>query len=131
MKHIIFIVTLISCTNIFAATANDLFSAVQKNAALQAIDSICGDTWCEGDYNFRFNEFTCDKKEKSCELNFQFIKSTEKSEMDIYSLPQTCRILNINSFHQIMDTKYSLNEEFYEEVSNCINEKEAHVEFLN
>jgi hypothetical protein len=126
MKFLLLSALLLSTTPVFSA---DLFSMAQKKEVLQAIDGICGDTWCEGDYNFRFNKFSCDKATSSCELNFQFIKTDDKGENETFSAEQVCRFNNIKEFHQVMDSKFSLNEEFYSTLTDCIWEKEKAVHF--
>ena len=35
-------------------------SAEQQTIVLKAIDDDCGDTWCEGDFNYRFKRLSCD-----------------------------------------------------------------------
>lgn len=130
MKNFInstFIAAILLSSTAFATER--LFSARQEKKVLEAIDNVCGDTWCEGDYNFRFNTFICSKKTHSCELNFQFISSNEEGEEEKFSAEQICRFENIREFSQLMDGKWSLNDKFYEDVTECIWEKESSVSF--
>lgn len=123
--------TLISVSLLTASAfaTERLFSARQEKKVLQAIDNVCGDTWCEGDYNFQFNTFICDKKTNSCELNFQFIVTNDDGENEKFSPEQVCRFENISEFSQLMDGKWSLNDDFYQDVTECITEKESEVSF--
>lgn len=130
MKNLInatLVTTLLLSTSAF--TAERLFSARQEKRVLQAIDNICGDTWCEGDYNFRFNTFICDKKTNACELNFQFIVTNDDGVDEQFSAVQVCRFENITQFSQLMDGQWSLNDDFYQDVTECITDLESSVEF--
>lgn len=40
----------------------------QERVVLRLIDNVCGDTWCEGDYAFRFRRFSCEPAKPSCTL---------------------------------------------------------------
>src|SRR5688572_13519096 len=50
-------------------------SADQERTVVQLIDNICGDTWCEGDHNFRFDRLECKqpcgKAQGACTLTFR------------------------------------------------------------
>jgi hypothetical protein len=48
-------------------------SREQERVALKAIDDICADTWCAGDYNFHFERLTCALRAGACTLSFQII----------------------------------------------------------
>ena len=132
MKKTVWIFALIAATvastSSFANSSKELFTAAQRKEVVRAIDDVCGDTWCEGDFNFQFNDFSCDKKTFACELNFQFIKS-DNTVKGTFSPVQICRFENIKEFNQVMDTKYSLADSFYEALTDCISEKEDHIEF--
>lgn len=125
MKYLLLSALFLS-TAVYSA---ELFSTAQNKEVVKTIDSICGDTWCEGDYNFRFNKFSCDKESFTCELNFQFIKSDDNGEKETFSAEQVCNFSKIKEFNQVMDSKYSLNEGFYESLSDCIWEREQEVRF--
>lgn len=127
MKQIILMLTLlIASSTLFANESNELLSPKERNEVLRSIDDVCGDTWCEGDYNFKFINFSCDKIAKSCDLSFHFIKSDEQS-VETYSPVQVCHFQNITNFKQIKDNNFSLNESFYEELTDCITTHEYSV----
>lgn len=113
----------------FSAYSASPFTSSQEKTVLKAIDDVCGDTWCEGDYGFRFNSFTCDKTTSTCELNFQFIKREENDEREVLSAEQVCRFKNIKTFSQLMENKWGLSDKFYDSVSDCISARESKVEF--
>ena len=45
---------------------------------LAEIDSVCGDTWCEGDYNYGFISIQCSAE--GCSLNFTMKQESVSSE---------------------------------------------------
>lgn len=129
MKCILLITLILATTTTsWGATSKELLNLRQKKEVLHVIDSICGDTWCEGDYNFRFNDFSCDKITHKCLLDFQFIK-TEDNQGRTYSSDQNCSFENVQNFRQIMDGRGSLSDEFYDSLTNCIHEKEDQIQF--
>ena len=46
---------------------NDL-TAKQAKDVLTMLDDTCGDSWCEGDFDWQFQKLTCDFGKKSCTL---------------------------------------------------------------
>lgn len=128
MRNLLLISALLASTSLSAKISNDFFTASQKEAVINEIDNVCGDTWCEGDYNFKFNELACEKLTHTCELTFQFI-ALDDNEVEKFSPIQVCRVENIKGFRDLMDNKHSLNENFYEAISDCISEKEGNIQF--
>ena len=131
MKKYILIVSLFItsiATSLYANETNEIFSLMERKEILRSIDNVCGDTWCEGDYNFKFKNFSCNKLTKSCYVSFHFIKSDEQS-LETYSPIQICHFNNITSIKQVQESKMELNEHFYEELTSCIENLESKVEF--
>ncbi len=126
MKYIILLSSLFVSTLTFAENSNEFLSTSQRKEIVRAIDDVCADTWCEGDYNFKFHDFSCDKKTQICQLSFQFIKSDGVQE-DVFSPIQVCRFENIRHVKQLMKERYSLTDSFYDSVSSCIDDKEANL----
>ena len=112
----------------FAENDKDIFPPKTRTDIIRAIDDICADTWCEGDYDFKFLEFKCRRSKRHCDLTFQFIQSEDELKKT-YSSVQTCGFDNIKELNQILDEQKNLNEEFYETLSNCIMEKERSIVF--
>lgn len=127
MKNYIFITSLFLASSIYAKDSNQLFTKKQNEQVLREIDNICGDTWCEGEYNFEFINFSCKKSTLSCELDFKFVKIDERDN-NIYSQIQSCEFENITKFTQLIDASGDLTEVFYHNVSSCIHELEENVQ---
>lgn len=131
MKNLILIISLFTtsiATPLYANEVNEIFSLTERKEVLRSIDNVCGDTWCEGDYNFKFKNFSCNKLNKSCYVSFHFIKSDEQS-VETYSPVQFCHFNNITSIKQVQESKLALNDHFYEELTNCIESLESQIEF--
>lgn len=115
-------------TSAIAATpsTNELFSAKQNLEIIRAIDNICGDTWCEGDYNYNFEKFSCLKSTNKCELSFNLI-SRDESGLERKTSVGVCRFQNIFSIRQIRQSANVLNENFLDELTRCIDRLEHEV----
>ena len=68
----------------------ELFSPQENARVFNAIDYICGDIWCEGYYEYKFIDLSCDKNSHECDLSFKFIESFNDREV-VYSPVQICQ----------------------------------------
>ena len=108
---------------------NDL-SPGQEATVLKLIDDICGDTWCEGDHNFRFDRLECKKGcgggAGSCRLTFRlFSYDTDVEAGPTYM--RSCKTQDYTGFDSLVTTSgtyQSLQWSYYERLTECI----AHVE---
>jgi len=119
---------LLICLVTFSVQAQEFLTTPQKEQALFLLDNICGDTWCEGDYNFLFDKIKCDKKSKSCMVDFTMIETNYPNNDDTevnFCYSTSCKIEGINSYRNIAEDKNSLTDYFYEKFGDCILEKEA------
>ena len=128
MNFLFLLLVLFSTPVVFARGGGEFLSPREKSEVIRSIDNVCGDTWCEGDYNFKFNNFSCNFQKKSCELTFNFIKSDDQ-DVETYSTLQTCHFDNITSIKHIRNNRFSLNENFYDKITECIGMLEEKVIF--
>ena len=103
-------------------------SPSQEKIALKLIDDICGDTWCEGDYNFDFRALACDLRRMSCTLRFQmFPWDTVASGSSAYS--RSCETTGFSGFDSLVATApngyQSLVPSFYDALTTCIGKLEG------
>ena len=107
-------------------------STAQEQTALQLIDNICGDTWCEGDHNFRFDRLkckpACGDRQGSCTLRFRMFSH----ETDVATGPtwtRSCTTGSFTGFASLVETSVSgyqsLNWDYYEALSQCVSSLES------
>jgi len=105
-----------------ALTVNALSPAQQK-VALKLIDDICGDTWCEGDYNFGFRRLVCSRSAHTCTLTMQiFPESAEPGQPKSYW--RSCKTPHFHGFSSLVSSAsngyQSLESEYYDALSECV-----------
>jgi hypothetical protein len=124
MKIILILMVLVLGAGVKAESINrdELFSTQENERVLKAIDFICGDIWCEGYYDYKFLNFTCDKKNHQCELTFQF-RETFENNRELFSPVQMCILPGVYNLGQIFSDKNSelLKFKFIDKLSNCFD----------
>ena len=98
----------------------------EVKAVLALVDAVCGDTWCEGDNNFRFRHLFCESTAGTCSLMFQ------TAARDGASSPrwrwQMCRTGGFTGFDSLVDTSPDghqwLTDSYYEALTACIDHLE-------
>lgn len=99
----------------------ELFSPQENNRIVRAVDYICGDIWCEGYYDYKFIDLSCDKNNHDCDLRFQFKESFDDRRVEL-SPVQVCHVDGIYSFDQVMRDERYLNFEFINKLNGCFEE---------
>jgi|GEM_PF-5254316 len=106
------------------ARADDLRDREEKRV-LFAIDQVCADTWCEGDYNFQFRSFTCNFTLGSCVMKYRTSPwPSREGEKPRWSLDQTCVIRNVGALDQVIRVQGQRDElvdEVYEQITECVD----------
>ena len=129
MKKLIALWLVLACASVNATN----LPADQANNVLNEIDNICGDTWCEGDFDYSFDDFKCDLEKGTCELDFQYIwyefdENYDEPTETIY-VEHSCTIEGVFGYDEMIETSRngwdSLVWEFYEKVSDCISDGES------
>jgi hypothetical protein len=96
----------------------------EVRTVLKLIDDICGDTWCEGDHNFRFRNLFCESSGGTCSLMFQ--TAPRDGANPARWRWQMCRTTGFFGFNSLVDTTSSgypsLAESYYEALNACIDE---------
>jgi hypothetical protein len=112
------------------ALAVNALSAAQAKTALRLIDTICGDTWCDGDYDFGFRRLTCSKAGHTCTLTLQAfpVEGVTSSQRSYW---RSCKTPGFTGFASLVNTApngyQSLNDDYYESLSECISLVESHL----
>ena len=90
--------------------------------ALEAIDSICADTWCSGDYNFRFDSLRCDFKREVCVLRYRLGEWPAEGEVMRFTRTGRCQLTGIRSPGDLIvsDPWNRLKDGPYEQITTCL-----------
>lgn len=123
MKALIILMMLVFGNALKAESFNheELFSPQENAKILNAIDFICGDIWCEGYYEYKFLNISCDKGSNQCDLSFQFKESIDDHKI-VYSPVQVCKLDGISSLDQVMANDQYLEFQFIDKLSNCFDD---------
>src|SRR4051812_2566898 len=93
-----------------STTANQLVSNYltkqQASTVLKLVDDICGDTWCEGDHNFHFDQVQCTRPcgqtPGTCRLAFRiFPYDSDLSRGPTYA--RTCQTPGFTGFASLVE----------------------------
>jgi len=106
------------------AKGTPLLTYIEQDDLLRSIDSICGDTWCEGDSDWSFDALSCDS-DTGCLLNLTMKPYDFNEDQHLSARPFVCelngfrersRIFEINS-HGVQYTPA-----LYRAISQCISD---------
>ena len=107
-------------TDEVTSNANALTRA-ESNTALKLIDDVCGDTWCEGDYDFRFRRLTCRDADATCNLKLEVLPREGAAGSASW---RACRTGGFSGFESLVVTDAtgyaSLQPAYYSALSDCI-----------
>jgi hypothetical protein len=99
----------------------------QSATALDLIDDICGDTWCEGDHDFEFRALACSGLTSRCALVFKITPRDDVPGARPFYL-RTCTTGGFRGFESLVTTSesgyQSLDWTYYEALSECISRLE-------
>ena len=108
-----------------AETKNPSLTDAEEKLVLRLIDGICGDTWCEGDYNYRFKSLKCNFSQGHCKLTYD--RGLWPAENQSIKWSQKNRKCALRGIHELKDLVrdqngyQSLNETFYDQLNACFN----------
>jgi hypothetical protein len=111
-----------------AELTRNALTPAQEKTALKLIDDICGDTWCEGDDDFRFDALSCCAASQSCTLSLEIVpREGVPSPRRDHHL--SCRTRHFTGFASLVDTApngyQSLDQDYYFALTDCISTLEA------
>ncbi len=103
-------------------------TAAQSKTLLRLIDNLCGDTWCDGDYNFGFRKVSCNKSAKTCTLTLQ-VFPREGVPATAKSYWRSCKTHGFRNFASLVVTApsgyQSVQNDYYSQLTECIATLEA------
>ena len=132
MKYL-FIVSLLISNMAQAAPSGEFLTQDDKQRGLRAIDIICGDTWCEGDFGYKFQEINCDSSSKTCTVKMEIslhpeeeFNITDEGKNFTGSISTShrvaCTVKNVSSIADVLRPTPNLDlvDSFYTPLSDCI-----------
>jgi hypothetical protein len=124
MKNFIAIFTLLFIFNsITFANTTQILTSNDQQEILNLIDHTCADSWCAGDYEFKFSTFSCNNLTFKCTLTFKII-DRDSHPGEISARNKRCIFNGITSKDKIFYDGI-LNEEFYDQLNYCVSSRET------
>ena len=115
------------------ALSSNALTKKQATTVLKLIDDICGDSWCEGDHNFHFDQIQCQPacgkaRAGTCQLTFRIFPYDSDLETGP-TYTRTCKTPGFTGFSSLVDTAesgyQSLHWDYYDALSACISDIES------
>jgi hypothetical protein len=108
MKKRIF---LLACLFNFQIFGQETIPQSLLNNVANEIDNICGDTWCEGDFNWSFNNLTCELSEGACSMSLTLIDQFYLDDGEDADRQITDRKIYLNYLQKLLTNSYTEQDE--------------------
>ncbi len=121
MKTILFSLALLAAAKTQAAP---VLSEDDEYFLLQSLDSICGDSWCEGEANWSFDKMTCDE-EKGCSLDLTMQPYPFSDEVQLTERKLNCDLYEFSTRESVIEeTRRGIqySQALYTAVDECVND---------
>jgi hypothetical protein len=103
------------------ATHKNLTVAQRKQVLFQ-LNQICGDTWCDGDWEFDFKKIVCKLDLGTCTWTALITPSVPVPKpVPVYW--RSCKVSGVHAFSDLVTTSgtyQSLNQSYYEASTDCV-----------
>lgn len=113
------------------ALAPNALTPAQTKTVLRLIDDICGDTWCDGDYDFGFRRLTCSGALHTCTLTLQAFP-VEGVVASHKSYWRSCKTPGFSGFASLVNTAtngyQSLTDGYYDVLGECMARVQGNLE---
>jgi hypothetical protein len=103
-----------------SAGAQEFLTAAQKKSVLSAIDLICADTWCCGDYNYKFYQIYCSSRSQACRLVYGIFPWDNPRAITNFS----CDVHRLKGVGDLLKNGRDLQERFYNALTSCFSKNE-------
>ena len=114
----------------------------EREVILKGVDSLCGDTWCEGSFEFEFHTFLCRFEVNKCWLGFRYIDIYDYKNGEIsyryhsykykrksVGLESLC-VIEVSTRRDLFGDNEGVSSYLYDQVNNCIDESSPLAEAL-
>jgi hypothetical protein len=105
------------------ALSPSALTSKEAKTVLRLVDDVCGDTWCDGDYDFGFRRVACSRRTKTCTLTMQIFPrdGAAGTPRDYW---RSCKTPGFTGFASLVTTApngyQSLDESYYSALTECI-----------
>ena len=86
------------------------------------IDNICGDTWCDGDWNWSFKKIACKLDLGSCTWTALISPSVPVARpVPVYW--RSCKVSGVHSFEDLVTTTgtyQEIDQSYYQASTDCV-----------
>jgi hypothetical protein len=119
-------------------------TAADADAAriLKAIDSICGDSWCEGAFDFRFHQVVLKPQKNEVQIFFRMSQQypvrleftsgqSYQAQINQRFHDVSCLLPGYSTYESIMQSEYVLRWGVYTALTDCINALESRLMQVN
>lgn len=113
-----------SADDLKADTISSLTVDQAKNV-LHVIDNTCGDTWCDGDYDFAFKKIVCQPARNSCTLT-TLVTYPAFSDQTPHYFWRSCRMIGVSHYDDLV-AGYDLTPGFFDLMGACIQKIEGSI----
>lgn len=98
----------------------------------KAIDDICGDSWCEGAFDFRFQQVVLKPEKNETQIFFRMSQQYPvrldwrdgqgfKAQINQRFYDVSCLLPGYSTYDSIMQSEYILRWDVYTTLTQCIN----------
>jgi hypothetical protein len=102
---------------------------------MKALDSICGDSWCEGAFDFRFQQVVLKPAKNETQILFRMSQQYPvrldwkenqafQAQINQRFYDVSCILPGYSTYDAIMQSQYILRWEVYTALTQCINSLE-------
>jgi hypothetical protein len=120
------LIAVITISSLFAQSAMAFLTPYQADEIIQVMNNVCGDTWCEGDYEFDFKTINCSAATQTCEIQLAVIDPTA-APVNGSLVPvaeEICNLENVKRYYDIV-ARGELRSHVYEQLNGCISDIEG------
>ena len=121
--RIILVTSFLGTTQASSFALRPIMTENDSAEVLKLIDRACADSWCAGDYNYKFQTFSCSDTTGACTLTFKIIDRDARPG-EVNSKSKRCVFRGITSSEMIYHQN-KLDEEFYDKLNCCVSDRES------
>jgi hypothetical protein len=117
---------------ILTGTQRASAAASDADRIKKAIDDICGDSWCEGAFEFRFQQVVLKPEKNETQIFFRMSQQYPvrldwkesqgfKAQINQRFYDVSCLLPGYSTYDSIMQSEYVLRWDVYTTLTQCIN----------